>query len=81
MKQQNNTEWKEVEFGNAEYFEVKKGESITKDKVTEGKIPVVAGRPGGPCLGVSQYQEVGLYGVTGRLRGSPGGQAQEESEK
>src|SRR3989344_1099248 len=44
MKQQNNQiEWKEVEFGNSEYFEVKKGESITKDKVTEGKIPVVAG--------------------------------------
>src|SRR3989338_9936179 len=43
MKQQNNIEWKEVEFGDSEYFEVKKGESITRDKVTEGKIPVVAG--------------------------------------
>jgi len=46
MKQQtktNNIEWKEVEFGNAEYFEVKKGESITKDKVSEGNVPVVAG--------------------------------------
>ncbi len=43
MKQQNQIEWKEVEFGNPEYFGVKKGESITKDKVTEGKIPVVAG--------------------------------------
>ena len=41
--QNKSIEWKEVEFGNSEYFEVKKGESITKDKVTEGKIPVVAG--------------------------------------
>lgn len=39
----NEMEWREVEFGNSEHFEVKKGESITKDKVTEGKIPVVAG--------------------------------------
>ena len=35
--------WKEVEFGNSEYFKVKKGESITKDKASEGKIPVIAG--------------------------------------
>lgn len=33
--------WKEVEIG--EICEVKKGSSITKDKVSEGKIPVIAG--------------------------------------
>ncbi len=35
------TEWKEVELG--EVCEIKKGSSITKDKVTEGSIPVIAG--------------------------------------
>ncbi len=44
MKQQNNMiEWKEVEFNNSEYFEVKKGKSITKDRVSDGNVPVVAG--------------------------------------
>lgn len=41
--QTNKTEWREIEFGSLIYFEVRKGESITRDKVTEGGVPVVAG--------------------------------------
>lgn len=35
--------WKEVELGDKDYFEVKKGSSITKKKLGSGKIPVIAG--------------------------------------
>src|SRR3989344_5571299 len=44
MKNQTNPspiEWKEVELG--EICEVKKGNSITKNTITEGNIPVIAG--------------------------------------
>lgn len=46
MKQQTQTnkiEWREIELGTKEFFEIKKGSSITKDKVSQGKIPVIAG--------------------------------------
>ena len=44
MKNQNNQlpqGWQEVELG--ELCEIKKGSSITKDKITDGNVPVIAG--------------------------------------
>ena len=43
MKNKLPDRWKEIELRDAGYFEVKKGESITKSKISDGYVPVVAG--------------------------------------